>query len=106
MFIKITWDEVGGRVGINRGRKAPYFTRHFDWLPALIPWFSTGSMVSLIPGFITYPVLRWLSQWIVLIQQRGMDLWPIKNIQNSFLCFDSEGVDTSTTEPLSTTVVK
>jgi hypothetical protein len=56
MFIKITWDEVGGRVGINRGRKAPYFTRHFDGFPALIPWFSTGSMVSLIPSFITYPV--------------------------------------------------
>jgi hypothetical protein len=23
--------------------------------PALIPWFSTGSTVSLIPSFITYP---------------------------------------------------
>jgi hypothetical protein len=55
MFIKITWDEVGGRVGINRGRKAPYFTRHFDGFPALIP-SSTGSMVSLIPSFITYQV--------------------------------------------------
>jgi hypothetical protein len=71
VFIKITRDEVGGRVGINRGRKAPYFTRHFDGFPArgrkapyftrhfdgfpaLIPWFSTGSMVSLIPSFITY----------------------------------------------------
>jgi hypothetical protein len=57
MFIKITWDEVGGRVGINRGRKAPYFTRHFDGFPALIPWFSTGSMVSLIPSFITNHLL-------------------------------------------------
>jgi hypothetical protein len=54
MFIKITWDEVGGRVGMNRGRKAAYFTWHFDGFPALIPWFSTGSMVSLIPSFITY----------------------------------------------------
>jgi hypothetical protein len=54
MFNKITWEEVGGRVGINRGRKAPYFTRHFDGFPALIPWFSTGSMVSLIPSFLTY----------------------------------------------------
>jgi hypothetical protein len=53
-FIKITWDEVDGRVGINRGRKAPYFTRYFDGFPALIPWFSTVSMVSLIPSFITY----------------------------------------------------
>jgi hypothetical protein len=50
----MTWDEVGGRVGINRGRNAPYFTLHFDGFPALIPWFSTGSMVSLIPSFITY----------------------------------------------------
>jgi hypothetical protein len=56
MFIKITWDEVGGRVGINRGRKAPYFTRHFVGFSALIPWFSTGSMVSLIPSFITYHI--------------------------------------------------
>jgi hypothetical protein len=54
MFIKITWDEVGGRVGINRGRKAPYFTRHFAGFPAFIPWFSTCSMVSRIPSFITY----------------------------------------------------
>jgi hypothetical protein len=49
--IKITWDEV---VGINHGRNAPYFTRHFDGFPALIPRFCTGSMVSLIPSFITY----------------------------------------------------
>jgi hypothetical protein len=56
MFIKITWDWVGGRVGINRGRKAPYFMRHLDGFPALIPWFSTGSIVSLIPSFITYRV--------------------------------------------------
>jgi hypothetical protein len=54
MFIKITWDEVGGRVGINCGRKAPYFTLHFDGFSALIPWLCTGSMVSLIPSFITY----------------------------------------------------
>jgi hypothetical protein len=46
MFIKITWDEVGGRVGISRGRKTPYFPRHFDGFPALIPWFSTGSTDS------------------------------------------------------------
>jgi hypothetical protein len=67
MFIKITWDEVGGRgwryrLGINRGRNAPYFTRHFDGYPALIPWFSTGSMVSLIPSFITYHIV---TQWAV-----------------------------------------
>jgi hypothetical protein len=54
MFIKITWDEVGGRVGINRGRKAPYFTRHFDGFPALIPWLSTGSMV--LPILIVYGI--------------------------------------------------
>jgi hypothetical protein len=57
MFIIITWDEVGGRVCISRGSKAPYFTRHFDGLPALIPWFSTGSMVSMIPSFITYRII-------------------------------------------------
>jgi hypothetical protein len=38
-IITITWDEVGGRVGINHGRKASYFTRHFDGFPAPIPWF-------------------------------------------------------------------
>jgi hypothetical protein len=44
-IIKVTWDEVGGRVGINRGRKSPYFTRHFEVFLhsfhglALVPWF-------------------------------------------------------------------
>jgi hypothetical protein len=38
-------NEVGGRVGINRGMKAPYFTRHFEVFLhsfhglALVPWF-------------------------------------------------------------------
>jgi hypothetical protein len=52
--LKLPGPRFGGRVGINRGRKASYFTRHFGGFPALIPWFSTGSMVSLIPSFITY----------------------------------------------------
>jgi hypothetical protein len=56
MFIKITWDEIGGRVGINRGRKAPYFTRHFDgFLHSFHGLALHGSMVSRTPSFITYP---------------------------------------------------
>jgi hypothetical protein len=48
MFIKITWVEVGGRVGINRGRKAPYFTvflHSFNGL-ALVPWFHWFQALS------------------------------------------------------------
>jgi hypothetical protein len=51
-IIKITWDEVGGRVGINHGRKAPYFTRHFEVFLhsfrglALVPWFHLFQALS------------------------------------------------------------
>jgi hypothetical protein len=44
--------EVGGRVGINRGRKAPYFTRHFVVFLhsfhglALVPWFHGFQALS------------------------------------------------------------
>jgi hypothetical protein len=53
MFIKITWDEVGGRVDTNRGRKAPYFTRHFDGFPALILFdgLPVGDAHRFIGGF-------------------------------------------------------
>jgi hypothetical protein len=50
VFIKIVWDEVGCRVGINRWRKAPYFTRHFAGFPALIPWLSTDSKLYHLPS--------------------------------------------------------
>jgi hypothetical protein len=54
-------------------KEGTYFTGHLDSFPALIPWFSTGSMVSLIPSFITYRIIHILQGQLVNVNNQSIN---------------------------------